>query len=52
MRFFTTKIASKITGATLRQLQYWDETDLVTPSVVRPTDCSGRVRIQGQPIKP
>ena len=45
MDFFTTKLTAKITGVTRRQLQYWDETDLVIPSVVRPLECAGRIRI-------
>jgi DNA-binding transcriptional MerR regulator len=49
MKFFTTKLTAKITGVTLRQLQYWDETDLVTPSVVRPLECAGRIRIYNFP---
>jgi DNA-binding transcriptional MerR regulator len=31
--FFTSKDAARITGCTLRQLQYWRENDIVVPSI-------------------
>jgi DNA-binding transcriptional MerR regulator len=31
--FFTSKEAARITGCTLRQLQYWRENDIVVPSI-------------------
>ena len=33
MDYFTSKEASKITGCTLRQLQYWREQKVVIPTV-------------------
>jgi len=33
--FFTSPETSRITRLSLRQLQYWDKTDLVTPSILR-----------------
>lgn len=33
LRAFNTKEAHRLTGLTLRRLQYWDETDFIRPSV-------------------
>jgi len=32
-RFFSSREAAKITGCTLRQLQYWRENDVVVPTI-------------------
>ena len=40
-----TKQVRTITGASLRQLQYWDETDVVHPSANRPASDGGSMRL-------
>ena len=42
MEFFTTKLTAKLTGVSLRQLQYWDETKKVRhPHITPNPDASG-----------
>ena len=44
---WTTRAASQVSGASLRQLQYWDETDVVQPSLSRPASDTGHLRLYG-----